>query len=92
MASALAGGLVRTGAVPSEHVIASDPFPKAREAFEKDTGGRTTEVNHEVVKASNVIILAIALIIFNRLVQMTDPVFASHRIQLYPLGSTMNLV
>lgn len=58
MARALAGGLVEAG-VPPSRLIASDPFPSARDPFEEAIGAKTTEDNAEVVTASDIVILAV---------------------------------
>jgi pyrroline-5-carboxylate reductase len=58
MARALAGGLVEAGVSPSR-LIASDPFPSARDPFEEAIGAKTTEDNAEVVTASDIVILAV---------------------------------
>ncbi len=42
MATALAQGLVKAGLTAPEALLASDPFPEARERFAQATGGPTT--------------------------------------------------
>jgi len=59
MASALAAGFVKQGKLKPENLIASDPFPQARDAFAEATGGKTTESNTEVAAASDLIFLAV---------------------------------
>lgn len=58
MARALGGGLVEAGVV-RDRLIASDPFPAAREAFEASTGARTVEANDEVVADSEIVVIAV---------------------------------
>src|SRR5439155_13134780 len=59
MATALASGWLRAGLVNAEHVVASDPLPQAREAFAAETRLRTTADNREVVRTSDLLILAV---------------------------------
>jgi pyrroline-5-carboxylate reductase len=59
MATALARGWLAAGLVTPERVLASDPLSQARQAFADDTGLRTTESNHEVVTASDLLVLAV---------------------------------
>jgi pyrroline-5-carboxylate reductase len=59
MASALAGGFVRAKLVTPAQIIASDLTEPARAAFAAATGARTTAWNPEVVKAANVVVLAV---------------------------------
>lgn len=58
MARALAGGLINS-AVPASQILASDPFPAAREEFETAIGTKTVEDNAEVVSRSDVVVLAV---------------------------------
>jgi pyrroline-5-carboxylate reductase len=59
MATALARGFVKAGLIPASGIIASDPYPAARQAFATETAGRATESNLEVIKHSRVLILAV---------------------------------
>lgn len=59
MAKALAAGFVRAGLAATADLLGSDVFAPAREAFEKETGGRTLHTNREVVQQSDVLILAV---------------------------------
>jgi len=59
MASALAKGFIKAGFVSADAVIASDPYESARAAIAKDCGIKTTGSNLEVVKFSNVLLLAV---------------------------------
>jgi pyrroline-5-carboxylate reductase len=58
MATALAKGFVRAELVLPGEIIASDPHDAARQHFTDEVGARTVTVNSEVVKFSNVLILA----------------------------------
>lgn len=58
MATALAKGLIDSGFVPAERVVASDVSAEARRAFSEATGARTAEKNAEVVRAE-VVFLAV---------------------------------
>jgi pyrroline-5-carboxylate reductase len=59
MAKALAGSFTRAGLVSSKNLMASDPFDRAREAFAKAVGAKTTASNAEVVASSKVLLLAV---------------------------------
>ena len=59
MATALARGWLAAGLVTAERIVASDPLPQARHAFQAETGLRAIESNREVVAASDLLILAV---------------------------------
>lgn len=59
MATALAAGFIRAGLVSEKQILASDPSEAARQSFAKETHGRTTESNAEVVNFARVIVLAV---------------------------------
>src|SRR5690242_12987050 len=59
MATALAAGFIRAGLVAETQVLASDLSEAARQHFAKETRGRTTHSNAEVVKFARVIVLAV---------------------------------
>lgn len=59
MATALAKGFVAGGRVTPERVSASDPVNAAREGFAKDTGGRVSASNADVVTASDILVIAV---------------------------------
>lgn len=59
MATALGQGLVRRGVVAADQVFASDPAAEARQRFHESTGGNVTADNHDVVRQSDVVILAV---------------------------------
>ena len=58
MATALARGLISSGFVTPDSVVASDVYAGARESFQTETRSRTVEANSEVVASSDVVILA----------------------------------
>jgi pyrroline-5-carboxylate reductase len=59
MARALAGGFVRAGLAASQRIVAADPLPAAREAFEKAVGGaRVLADNASVGREADVVFLA----------------------------------
>lgn len=58
MAAALAGGWIRSKTAAPDRILAADPSPAAREAFEKATGCRAAADNAEVVAAAETIVLA----------------------------------
>jgi pyrroline-5-carboxylate reductase len=59
MATALAAGFIRAGLVSEKRILASDPSEGARQSFGKETRGRTTESNAEVVNFARVVVLAV---------------------------------
>jgi len=59
MATALARGLVRAKLAGPAQIFASDPISAAREAFAKETGGKSAVSNLEVVKSTKVIFLSV---------------------------------
>lgn len=59
MATALAKGLVASGLTKPRQTIASDPMDAARGAFEKAVGGRAVDDNLAVLRASDVLFLAV---------------------------------
>ena len=59
MATALAKGFVHARLTTAAHLIASDVYPEARAAFEKETGAKTTASNPDVLKFARVLVLAV---------------------------------
>ena len=59
MATALARGFIAAGLVKPGHITASDPVEAARTAFAKESGAKAVATNSEVVKAANVLLLAV---------------------------------
>jgi pyrroline-5-carboxylate reductase len=59
MATALAKGLVAARFTAADAILASDPLPASREAFSRTAGCRATESNLEVVRFSDVLVLAV---------------------------------
>jgi pyrroline-5-carboxylate reductase len=59
MATALARGWLRAGLAAADRVLASDSLDSARQAFQTETGLRTTASNREVVQQSDLVILAV---------------------------------
>jgi len=59
MAKALARGFCRGGLVKSGDILASDAVEAAAASFANEVGARTTAFNPDVVRFSNVIILAV---------------------------------
>src|SRR4051812_40447149 len=59
MATALAKGLISRQFTAADHVIASDPSQPARGAFTAETGARATTSNIEVLRASDIVVLAV---------------------------------
>ncbi len=81
MATALAHGWLSAGLTTSDRVLASDPFPAAREAFSTATGLRSTASNREVVTASDLLVLAVKPQTMKALLAEVRPVVsASHLI------------
>jgi pyrroline-5-carboxylate reductase len=59
MATALARGWLTAGLTTPERVLASDPLPQAREAFQRETGGRAVADNRQVIQGSDIVVLAV---------------------------------
>jgi len=59
MATALARGWIAAGLASAGQIMASDPLPAAREAFAAGTPLHTTTDNREVVRASDLLVLAV---------------------------------
>jgi pyrroline-5-carboxylate reductase len=59
MATALARGWISAGLAGVERILASDPVPAAREAFSSGLALQTTADNREVVRASDLLVLAV---------------------------------
>jgi pyrroline-5-carboxylate reductase len=59
MATALGKGFVSAGLVAPDHLIASDPIKAARDAFAKETGGRVSNSNFDIVAGADVLFLAV---------------------------------
>jgi pyrroline-5-carboxylate reductase len=59
MAGALAQGFVRAGLVSAKQIIASDPIAAAAASFARQTGGKTTAFNPDVVKFAKVLVLSV---------------------------------
>jgi pyrroline-5-carboxylate reductase len=59
MASALAKGFIRAKIANPEQIVASDPIDAARSSFADEIGAKATASNLDVVKAANVLLLAV---------------------------------
>jgi pyrroline-5-carboxylate reductase len=59
MATALAKGLISSGFVSKDRVVASDVFEGARTAFAEQTGARVFDTNSEVAAACDALFLAV---------------------------------
>jgi pyrroline-5-carboxylate reductase len=59
MAEAIAGGVIRAGVLPADHILASDVSIERREAFTKATGVRTISDNREVAKDAAMLLLSV---------------------------------
>ncbi len=59
MATALARGFLRAGLVSSDRLLAADPSPGARAAFEQETGARALADNGEVTRRADLLIVAV---------------------------------
>lgn len=59
MATALAKGFLNAKLVKASQLIASDVAESARAAFVKETGGKTTASNGDVVRFANILVLAV---------------------------------
>lgn len=59
MATALAQGLIQAGLCTTSQVMASDVDENQRKNFEKETGAKTTYANEDLLKFSDILILAV---------------------------------
>ena len=59
MATALARGMIDSGAATPDSVIAYDPHPEALAAFARRTGAATASSNRETVERSDALIIAV---------------------------------
>lgn len=59
MATALAQGWINAGLATSQSILASDPYPQARETFTARTGAAATAENLAVVAQSELLVLAV---------------------------------
>jgi len=59
MATALAKGLVTARFTTADSLVASDPLAAVRASFAKESGARTVTSNVEVVRASDVLVIAV---------------------------------
>jgi pyrroline-5-carboxylate reductase len=59
MATALARGWIAAGLLEPHAIVASDPLPKARQAFAELTRAKATSNNQDVIAASKLIVLAV---------------------------------
>ena len=59
MATALAKGWLKAGLVAAERLSGSDPIAAARAAFAQETGGFVSDKNAEVVRRTDLLILAV---------------------------------
>jgi pyrroline-5-carboxylate reductase len=59
MAFAMMSGIIAKGLVSADNIIASDHLPKALQNISQKLGVKTTADNAEVVKASDIFILAV---------------------------------
>ena len=59
MATALARAWTASGRLSSSHVLASDPLPAARDAFQRETGCAVTDNNRRVASHAELLVLAV---------------------------------
>jgi pyrroline-5-carboxylate reductase len=59
MATALARGWLAAGLATPERLLASDPLPQARDAWQRDLGAPTADDNRRLVEAVDVVLLAV---------------------------------
>ena len=59
MGGAIIGGIVSSGLVPADHIIASDPSDKARLALQEKYGINVTANNIEAIKGADIVFLAV---------------------------------
>jgi pyrroline-5-carboxylate reductase len=80
MAAALAKGWIGAGLTRANQVCASDPVATAREQFAHASGALALESNLEIVKRSNVLVLAVKPQSMADLLREIRPVVAGHHL------------
>jgi pyrroline-5-carboxylate reductase len=91
MAAALARGWIASGLATVEDILASDPVPAARDSFASGLRLRTTTDNLEVVRSSDVLVLAVKPQSMASLLQEVRPeITASHLIVSIAAGITLH--
>lgn len=91
MATALARGWIRARLVTREQLLASDPSLSARQHFQKVTKAAVSESNTEVVKQSEVIILATKPQHVREVLEEVAPVLDAHRHLLISIAAGVTL-
>jgi pyrroline-5-carboxylate reductase len=93
MASALIHGMLRAGIAPAGAIFASDPLPAARSTLATDAGITVLESNLEVVKHSNVLILAVKPQSMNHVLAELRPAVApEHLVVSIAAGITIDSI
>jgi len=80
MATALARGWLTAGMIGADHLSASDPSSEARQSFQTSTGVRVSDTNHEVVGASDLLILAVKPQVMRELLAEIRPVVTNRHL------------
>jgi len=75
MAEALARGVINSGAIPTQRLIASDVSPERRTYFKEKLGINATTENAEVVKSSDVLVLCVKPQQVDEVLQQIAPFF-----------------
>jgi pyrroline-5-carboxylate reductase len=85
MATALGRGWLAAGLTTPERILASDPLPQARDAFQRETKARAVADNLQVVQGSEVVVLAVKP-------QMLAPLLTEVRPALTPRHLVVSIV
>jgi pyrroline-5-carboxylate reductase len=85
MATALARGWLTAGLTVADRIIASDPYGSAREAFQREVGGKAVSDNIQVIQNSEVVMLAVKP-------QTVGPVLVEARPALTPRHLVVSIV
>ena len=93
MASALIHGMLRAGIARADCIFASDPLPAARSAIEKEAGVTVFESNLNVLKRSDVLVLAVKPQSMSRvLAELRPAVSTDHLVISIAAGITIESV
>ncbi|HYV38985.1 MAG TPA: pyrroline-5-carboxylate reductase [Gemmataceae bacterium] len=90
MATALARGWLAAGLTKPDRIIASDPVPAAREAFQRDVGGNVVTDNRQVIQGSEVVFLAVKPQMLTPVLKEIQPILGpKHLVVSFVAGVTL---
>jgi pyrroline-5-carboxylate reductase len=80
MATALAAGWIKSGLAATDRLCGGDPVAEARISFAKATGGFVSESNLEIVRRSDVLVLAVKPQSMASLLKEIAPALGDHHV------------